>query len=53
MATVHLELCRRNSIGNRYLEPTVCEELTVSDDEAVEILARTMVNGFYFRRVDD
>jgi len=47
--TVIVELCRSNSSGSRYYEPSVIEWQEVSRAEADILLAKEMVNGFYWR----
>ncbi len=46
---VAIELCRRNSIGSTYRAPTVIEYREVSQEDASEMLAKEMANGYYWR----
>lgn len=46
---VIVELCKSNSIGSRFLEPTVRAWREVSRAEAATLLDQAMANGFYWR----
>lgn len=46
---VIVELCLSNSIGSRYLEPTVQQWQEVARQEADELLRKPMSNGFFWR----
>jgi len=52
-ATVALELCRSNSIGSRYYEPSVIEIRMVSREEADRLLARQATDGTFWREQID
>ena len=47
--TVTMELCRSNSIGQHYHEPSVIEYRVVSREEADALLAKTLQNGYFWR----
>ena len=48
--TVSVELCRSNSIGSRYYDPSVIEIRKVSREEAARLEARGMhSDGTYWR----
>lgn len=49
-APIYLELCRSNSLGNHYCEPTVIEQFTTATaEEAVEQLSSVRPNGLFVR----
>jgi hypothetical protein len=51
--TVAVELCRSNSIGSRYYQPSVIELHEVTREEADRLLAEVCPNGFFWREQKD
>ena len=49
--TVVMELCHSNSIGSRFVTPTVVSWRETSREEADVLLDTKLENGFYWREM--
>ena len=47
--TVIVELYKSNSIGSRYIAPSLIERLRVSREKANKILDQKLTNGYYWQ----
>ena len=50
---VTVELCRSNSIGNRFSPPTVVEWWEVTPEDAARLVAERRPNGYFVRVAPD
>ena len=50
MVKVIVELCKSNSIGSHYHEPTVKSWREATEEEAAELCTKEMANGYFWRR---